>query len=112
MALNSPPWVIGRQGDFYILQFEEGIAPEEVFVEHGHMPLPPYIKREDEAFDEERYQTVYARENGAVAAPTAGLHFDEQMLAELAEMGVDTAYLTCTWGRARFSSARRHYRRA
>ena len=86
--------VIGRQGDFYILQFEEGIAPEEVFVEHGHMPLPPYIKREDEAFDEERYQTVYARENGAVAAPTAGLHFDEQMLAELAEMGVDTAYLT------------------
>lgn len=98
--------VIGRQGDFYILQFEEGIAPEEVFVEHGHMPLPPYIKREDEAFDEERYQTVYARENGAVAAPTAGLHFDEQMLAELAEKGVDTAYLTLHVGAGTFQPVR------
>lgn len=98
--------VIGRQGDFYILQFEDGIAPEEVFVEHGHMPLPPYIKREGEAFDEERYQTVYARENGAVAAPTAGLHFDEQMLAELAEKGVDTAYLTLHVGAGTFQPVR------
>jgi len=98
--------VIGRQGDFYLLQFENGIVPEEIFVEHGHMPLPPYIKREDEAFDEERYQTVYARENGAVAAPTAGLHFDEQMLVELAEKGVDTAYLTLHVGAGTFQPVR------
>jgi S-adenosylmethionine:tRNA ribosyltransferase-isomerase len=101
-----PIEVIGRQGDFYLLQFENGIAPEEIFVEHGHMPLPPYIKREDEAFDEERYQTVYARENGAVAAPTAGLHFDEQMLVELAEKGVDTAYLTLHVGAGTFQPVR------
>ena len=102
----APIEVIGRQGDFYILQFDGGVAPEEVFVQHGHMPLPPYIKREDEAFDEERYQTVYARENGAVAAPTAGLHFDEQMLAELAEKGVDTAYLTLHVGAGTFQPVR------
>ncbi len=102
----APIEVIGRQGDFYILQFDGGVAPEEIFVEHGHMPLPPYIKREDEAFDEERYQTVYARENGAVAAPTAGLHFDEQMLAELAEKGVDTAYLTLHVGAGTFQPVR------
>jgi S-adenosylmethionine:tRNA ribosyltransferase-isomerase len=101
-----PIEVIGRQDDFYLLQFENGIAPEEIFVEHGHMPLPPYIKREDDAFDEERYQTVYARENGAVAAPTAGLHFDEQMLVELAEKGVDTAYLTLHVGAGTFQPVR------
>ncbi len=67
------------------------------------MPPPPYIKREDEAFDEERYQTVYARENGAVAAPTAGLHFDEQMLAELAEKGGYRLSNPTRWVRARFS---------
>lgn len=98
--------VVGRQGDFYILQFPEGVSPEEIFVAHGHMPLPPYIKREDEAFDEERYQTVYARENGAVAAPTAGLHFDELMLEELAAMGVDTAYLTLHVGAGTFQPVR------
>ena len=98
--------VAGRQGDFYILQFPEGASPEEIFVAHGHMPLPPYIRREDEAFDEERYQTVYARENGAVAAPTAGLHFDELMLEELAAKGVDTAYLTLHVGAGTFQPVR------
>ncbi len=105
-AEAAPIEVVGRQGDFYVLQFQDGSAPEALFVEHGHMPLPPYIKRDDEAFDEERYQTVYARENGAVAAPTAGLHFDELMLTELAEMGVDTAYLTLHVGAGTFQPVR------
>ncbi len=101
-----PIEVVGRQGDFYVLQFADDVAPEAIFVEHGHMPLPPYIKREDEAFDQERYQTVYARENGAVAAPTAGLHFDDQMLEELAAKGVDTAYLTLHVGAGTFQPVR------
>jgi S-adenosylmethionine:tRNA ribosyltransferase-isomerase len=103
---HSPIEVVGRQGDFYVLQFADGDSPEALFVDHGHMPLPPYIKRDDEAFDAERYQTVYARENGAVAAPTAGLHFDEQMLAELAEKGVQTAYLTLHVGAGTFQPVR------
>lgn len=105
-AEAEPIEVVGRQGDFYVLQFHGDAAPEALFAEHGHMPLPPYIKRDDEAFDEERYQTVYARENGAVAAPTAGLHFDELMLSELADMGVDTAYLTLHVGAGTFQPVR------
>jgi S-adenosylmethionine:tRNA ribosyltransferase-isomerase len=103
---HAPIEVVGRQGDFYVLQFADGDSPEALFVDHGHMPLPPYIKRDDEAFDAERYQTVYARENGAVAAPTAGLHFDEQMLADLAEKGVQTAYLTLHVGAGTFQPVR------
>jgi len=81
-------------------------AFREKLLELGETPLPKYINREVEASDEERYQTVYARENGAVAAPTAGLHFDEQMLVELAEKGVDTAYLTLHVGAGTFQPVR------
>ena len=62
---------------------------------HGHMPLPPYIEREDTEEDRDRYQTVYAKRDGAVAAPTAGLHFDEPLLELLRLKGVETAYVTC-----------------
>lgn len=67
---------------------------EEAIERHGHMPLPPYIDRADEAMDRERYQTVYARETGSVAAPTAGLHFTEALLARLEAMGVRRAAVT------------------
>ncbi len=67
---------------------------EEAIERHGHMPLPPYIDRADEAMDRERYQTVYARETGSVAAPTAGLHFTEELLARIEAMGVRRAAVT------------------
>jgi S-adenosylmethionine:tRNA ribosyltransferase-isomerase len=67
---------------------------EEAIERHGHVPLPPYIDRPDEALDRERYQTVYARDPGSVAAPTAGLHFTPELLARLEERGVRRAALT------------------
>ena len=69
-------------------------SPEEAMATHGHMPLPPYIDREDEPLDRERYQTVYARTAGSVAAPTAGLHFTQRLLDEITERGVVRAAVT------------------
>lgn len=68
----------------------------------GHMPLPPYIDRDDESFDETRYQTVYAEKLGAIAAPTAGLHFDETLLAEIDARGIERAYITLHVGAGTF----------
>lgn len=72
----------------------------------GHMPLPPYIEREDTQADRERYQTVYGRHPGAVAAPTAGLHFDEAFLQTLADKGVNTAFTTLHVGAGTFQPVR------
>ncbi|MGO1626942.1 MAG: tRNA preQ1(34) S-adenosylmethionine ribosyltransferase-isomerase QueA [Halomonadaceae bacterium] len=73
---------------------------------HGHMPLPPYITRDDELSDRERYQTVYARRDGAVAAPTAGLHFDRPLLDALAKRGVESAFVTLHVGAGTFQPVR------
>ncbi len=70
--------VLGREGEFYRLRFDIGEPLEKLLLRAGRMPLPPYIQREAGADDAERYQTVFARDTGAVAAPTAGLHFDER----------------------------------
>jgi S-adenosylmethionine:tRNA ribosyltransferase-isomerase len=94
-----------RQDDFFILRFNGSVA--EIFEEYGHMPLPPYIKRADDMADRERYQTVYARHPGAVAAPTAGLHFDRAQLNRLRSRGVDVAYLTLHVGAGTFQPLRR-----
>jgi S-adenosylmethionine:tRNA ribosyltransferase-isomerase len=72
----------------------------------GHMPLPPYIHREDESADRERYQTVYAQERGSVAAPTAGLHFTPEILAEIRKRGVEVAYVTLHVGLGTFQPVR------
>ncbi len=72
----------------------------------GHVPLPPYVKREDEPADRQRYQTVYAKVPGAVAAPTAGLHFDEPMLAQLQQMGVQSTTVTLHVGAGTFQPVR------
>lgn len=72
----------------------------------GHMPLPPYVDRPDESTDRERYQTVYARESGAVAAPTAGLHFDQPLLTALAEKGIESAFVTLHVGAGTFQPVR------
>ena len=101
-----PVTVLGRQGQFFHLRFD---SPEEVAVlleRHGQMPLPPYITHAPGAQDEERYQTVYARQPGAVAAPTAGLHFDAAMLAALQERGAQTAYVTLHVGAGTFQPVR------
>ena len=98
--------VIGREGDFYRIKFPAEADLGEIFARIGHTPLPPYIKRKDKAVDSERYQTVYARHDGAVAAPTAGLHFDQELLDALAQKGVDQAFITLHVGSGTFQPIR------
>ena len=96
----------GRQGDLFHLFFAGPETLLGILEDIGHMPLPPYIDRADDDDDMARYQTVYARHPGAVAAPTAGLHFDEEMLAGLEQMGVDTAFVTLHVGAGTFQPVR------
>ncbi|TMH77520.1 MAG: tRNA preQ1(34) S-adenosylmethionine ribosyltransferase-isomerase QueA [Betaproteobacteria bacterium] len=96
--------VLAREGEFYRLGFPEDVC--ELLERHGSVPLPPYIARAPRTEDERRYQTVYARSPGAVAAPTAGLHFDELLLAALAERGVEFAYVTLHVGAGTFQPVR------
>jgi len=98
--------VLGREGEFYRLRFPDGAAVFELLERHGSVPLPPYIAHAPEAGDERRYQTVYARASGAVAAPTAGLHFDEPLLDALAARGVQFAYVTLHVGAGTFQPVR------
>ena len=90
----------------------ESSSVEQAIETHGHIPLPPYITRMDEASDVERYQTVYAREAGSVAAPTAGLHFTPELLAAIAERGVNRARSCCTSAPGRSSRSRWRIRRS
>lgn len=99
--------VTGREGELFSLALEEGGGTLlEVLERLGHMPLPPYIARPDESADRDRYQTVYARNAGAVAAPTAGLHFDRGLLQRLAEKGVQQTFVTLHVGAGTFQSVR------
>lgn len=98
--------VLGRNGGFFHLQFPSQQPVLEVIDRIGHMPLPPYIKRKDEALDQERYQTVYGEKKGAVAAPTAGLHFDKEMLVKIEQLGIDTAFVTLHVGAGTFQPVR------
>ena len=98
--------VLGRVGEFYHLRFPEGASILEQLERHGSVPLPPYISHAPQAEDESRYQTVYARSAGAVAAPTAGLHFDEPLLASIAQRGVEFAYVTLHVGAGTFQPVR------
>jgi S-adenosylmethionine:tRNA ribosyltransferase-isomerase len=98
--------VTGREGDLFRLSFAGQGNVLEHLERHGHMPLPPYIKREDTTLDRERYQTVYAKVPGAVAAPTAGLHFDDSLLAEISELGVESAHVTLHVGAGTFQPVR------
>jgi S-adenosylmethionine:tRNA ribosyltransferase-isomerase len=96
--------VCGREDDFWRVEFE--IAAHEAFERHGQVPLPPYVDRAEEPGDRERYQTVYAREPGAVAAPTAGLHFDEDLLEQCRATGAGFAYVTLHVGAGTFQPVR------
>jgi S-adenosylmethionine:tRNA ribosyltransferase-isomerase len=97
--------VVGeRAGEFYELQFPDDVF--ELIEAHGRLPLPPYIEHTADAFDETRYQTVYAKTPGAVAAPTAGLHFDQALLDKLKAKGVHFAYVTLHVGAGTFQPVR------
>lgn len=96
--------LVERRGAFFVLAFS---SPVQAVLEGlGHVPLPPYIRRPDQPEDRERYQTVFAQEAGAVAAPTAGLHFDAPLLAQLAATGVDVARVTLHVGAGTFAPLR------
>ena len=97
--------VTGRSGALFELEAKTGNVSQMMRL-HGHMPLPPYIDREDTEEDRERYQTVYAKRDGAVAAPTAGLHFDGPLLELLRLKGVETAYVTLHVGAGTFQPVR------
>lgn len=94
--------MLNREGALFHLEFPENIGVIEVLNKLGHMPLPPYIDREDVISDRERYQTVYAKKDGAVAAPTAGLHFDDKFIDALKSKGVETAFVTLHVGAGTF----------
>ena len=98
--------VLGRDGEFYDLRFDTAEPLEKWLLHAGQMPLPPYIHRAPGADDAERYQTVFARELGAVAAPTAGLHFDDVLLEALRARGVEFGHVTLHVGAGTFQPMR------
>ena len=98
--------VEGRDGEFFILNQSGDSSWLNLLEQFGHIPLPPYIQRVDEQDDRDRYQTVFASKPGAVAAPTAGLHFDQAMLQSLKEKGVESAFVTLHVGAGTFQPVR------
>jgi S-adenosylmethionine:tRNA ribosyltransferase-isomerase len=103
---DIPVRVEGRREDLFELVFDAETPLLELLDRRGHIPLPPYIRRGDRQADRERYQTVYAERAGAVAAPTAGLHFDQELLRRIAERGVETAFVTLHVGAGTFQPVR------
>lgn len=101
---NSVIEIRGRKEDLFICQAQENLY--ELLQSVGHMPLPPYMERDDQLSDKERYQTVYARHDGSIAAPTAGLHFDQMMLEQLKKAGIQTATVTLHVGAGTFKPVR------
>jgi S-adenosylmethionine:tRNA ribosyltransferase-isomerase len=98
--------VDGRKDDLFRLRLTQPGNWLDLLQQHGHIPLPPYIQRDDNEDDRDRYQTVFSRQIGAVAAPTAGLHFDQQMLDRLQQKGINTAYVTLHVGAGTFQPMR------
>lgn len=98
--------VTGRQDDLFEVQFLHTDSALNLLEQYGHIPLPPYIERADTPADRERYQTVFAQQPGAVAAPTAGLHFDQPLLDALRQKGVQTAAVTLHVGAGTFQPVR------
>lgn len=106
LADGSEVEVTGRDGPFFDLRFHSAEPLEKLLLRLGRMPLPPYIEREADASDAERYQTVFARQPGAVAAPTAGLHFDQPLLDALAARGIEFGHVTLHVGAGTFQPLR------
>ena len=106
LAQHLPVSVLGREGEFFHLRFNSMECVSVLLEQYGQLPLPPYITHKAGAEDENRYQTVFARQPGAVAAPTAGLHFDDAMLAALHARGAQLAYVTLHVGAGTFQPVR------
>lgn len=106
LANAIPVNVIAREQEFYTLRFEHEQPVAELLQRYGQLPLPPYIARPATDTDEARYQTVYAKNAGAVAAPTAGLHFDQKMMDQLRAQGITIAYVTLHVGAGTFQPVR------
>lgn len=102
LPTNETITVVDRQRDLFRLEFQTKQSIREFLAEFGSIPLPPYMQRSATDDDKDRYQTVYASEEGAVAAPTAGLHFDQSLLAKLAEKGIKTGFITLHVGAGTF----------
>jgi len=98
--------VLERQDDLFLLKFLGDTPVLDLLEQYGALPLPPYISHDADNTDEERYQTVYAKHLGAVAAPTAGLHFDDAMLTLLQQQGIEFAYVTLHVGAGTFQPVR------
>lgn len=98
--------VIERDGDLFYLQFPIQESLHSFLAQQGEIPLPPYIQRHPQDLDQRRYQTVYAEQGGAVAAPTAGLHFDQELLAKLKERGIELVSITLHVGLGTFQPVR------
>jgi S-adenosylmethionine:tRNA ribosyltransferase-isomerase len=101
--------IIGRDGDLFLLKSDPSVRILEMAEAHGHIPLPPYIKRGDTSSDRERYQTVFAKDAGAVAAPTAGLHIDEPMIEAIRQRGASWCEVTLHVGAGTFNPVRVEY---
>ena len=97
--------IVGEEDDEKIIEFDEALG-DQYLEANGHMPLPPYIKREDEVSDSERYQTVYAKVTGSAACPTAGLHFTQPLLDSLSSAGIDIEWVTLHVGLGTFLPVR------
>jgi S-adenosylmethionine:tRNA ribosyltransferase-isomerase len=98
--------VVERDGPLFLLRTADGSDIPMQLARHGHVPLPPYIERSDTPGDHERYQTVFARDAGSAAAPTAGLHFDQALLQQLQEQGVGIDFVTLHVGAGTFQNLR------
>jgi len=98
--------LIERADDMFVLDIIGEMTVLELMQQVGHMPLPPYIQRDDNVGDIDRYQTVYARNPGAVAAPTAGLHFTDELMQEIAKQGIDSVFVTLHVGTGTFQPVR------
>ncbi|WP_455812228.1 tRNA preQ1(34) S-adenosylmethionine ribosyltransferase-isomerase QueA [Pseudomonas graminis] len=103
---NVQATMVARHDALFEIEFDDERPVLDILNAIGHMPLPPYIDRPDEDADRELYQTVYSQKPGAVAAPTAGLHFDEPLLAALREKGIETAFVTLHVGAGTFQPVR------
>jgi S-adenosylmethionine:tRNA ribosyltransferase-isomerase len=98
--------VLERVDDLFRLEFSGVDSVLDILESHGHMPLPPYIRRDDGTLDRSRYQTIYAQTPGAVAAPTAGLHFDAGIMEQIRARGIDMAFVTLHVGAGTFQPVR------
>jgi len=98
--------MVERADELFCLRFEGEQTVYELLEQNGHLPLPPYIERAADANDDKRYQTIYAKHQGAVAAPTAGLHFTDELLGRLKAKGVETAEVTLHVGAGTFQPVR------